>query len=91
LNKEFFKWLRNLLEADHWKFCKHIFNRSGDSCGYAYPKVTMKTISFVLFSCYSVKDWIEQRKKKQLVRRELNRMKPRLQLFGSNGNFNHVN
>jgi hypothetical protein len=51
----------------------------------------MKTISFVFFSCYSLKDWIEQRKKKQLVRRELNRMKPRLQLFGSNGNFNHVN
>ena len=71
LNWEFFKWLGNLIEADHQKFCKHILNRSGDSHAYVYPKVTIKMISLVLIGCYSAKDWIERRKKKQLVRREL--------------------
>jgi hypothetical protein len=47
----------------------------------------MKTISSVLISCYSAKEWIERRKRKQLVRRELYKMKPRLQLFGANVEF----
>ena len=67
LNREFFKWLGNLTEVDYRKFYKHILNRSGDSHVYAYPKVTMKTISLVLIGCHSTKDWIERRKKKQLV------------------------
>jgi hypothetical protein len=45
---------------------------------YAYSKVMMKMISAVLIGCYSVKDWMEQRKRKQLVRRELHNLKPRL-------------
>jgi hypothetical protein len=56
LNREFFKWLGNLTEADHRKFCKHILNRSLESHVYAYLKVTMKTISSVLIGCYSAKD-----------------------------------
>jgi hypothetical protein len=86
-NREFFKWLGNLTEVDHRKFCKHILNRSGESHVYAYPKVTMKTISSMLIGYYNAKDWIEQRKRKQLVRRELHNLKPRLQLFNSNGEF----
>jgi hypothetical protein len=31
LNREFFKWLGNLSEADHNAFAKHILNRSGDN------------------------------------------------------------
>jgi hypothetical protein len=58
---------------------------------YAYPKVTMKTISFVLIGCYSVKDWITRRKRKQLVRKELHNLKPRLQLFNANGKFSCTN
>jgi hypothetical protein len=91
LNREFFKWLGNLTEADHRKFCKHILNRSGDSHVYAYPKVTMKTISSVLIGCYSAKDWIERRKRKQLVWRELQNLKPRLHLFNQNGEFSRSN
>jgi hypothetical protein len=91
LNREFFKWLGNLTEADHRKFCKNILNRSGESHVYAYPKVTMKTISFILIGCYSAKDWIERRKKKQLVRKELYNLKPRLQLFSANGEFSPTN
>jgi hypothetical protein len=87
LNREFFKWLRNLTKVDHRKFCKHILNRSGESHEYAYPKVTMKTISSVFIGCYSAKDWIERRKRKQLVKRELHNQKPRFQLFSANGEF----
>jgi hypothetical protein len=47
----------------------------------------MKTISFVLISCYSAKEWIERCKKKQLVRRELNKLTSTLQLFGANVEF----
>jgi CRISPR/Cas system CSM-associated protein Csm2 small subunit len=91
LNQEFFKWLGNLTEAYHRKFCKHILNRSGESHVYAYPKVTMKTISSVLIGCYNAKDWIEQRKRKQLVQKELHNLKPRLQLFSTNGEFSRTN
>jgi hypothetical protein len=53
-----------------------------------YPKVTMKTISFVMISCYSIKEWIECYKKKQLVKRELNKLKPILYfIFGANEEF----
>jgi hypothetical protein len=47
----------------------------------------MKTISSVLISCYNTKEWIERWKRKQLLRRELNRMRPTLQLFKANGEF----
>jgi hypothetical protein len=47
----------------------------------------MKTISSVLIGCYSAKDWIERRKRKQLVRRELQNLKPALQFFKQNGEF----
>lgn len=47
----------------------------------------MKTISFDLISCYNAKKWVECRKRKQLVRRELNKMKLVLQLFKTNGKF----
>jgi hypothetical protein len=51
----------------------------------------MKMISSMLIGCYSTKDWIEQRKTKQLVRRELHNLKPRLQLFSANGEFSCSN
>jgi hypothetical protein len=54
---------------------------------HAYSKVMMKIISFVIINCYSAKEWIERRKRKQLVKKELNRMKPSFQLFKSNGEF----
>jgi hypothetical protein len=87
LNREFFKWLGNLSEADHRRFCEHLLRRSGDKYTYTYPKVTMKTIHSVLIGCYSAKDWIERRKRKQLVRRELQNLKPSLQFFKQNGEF----
>jgi hypothetical protein len=41
--------------------------------------------------CYNAKDWIERRKRKQLVRRELHNLKPRLQLFSVNREFSRSN
>ena len=90
LNREFFKWLGNLTEADHRRFCEHVLKRSGARHKYTYPKVTMKTISSVLIGCYSAKDWIERRKRKQLVRRELQNLKPNLGFFKQNGQFSHT-
>ena len=87
LNREFFKWLGNLTEADHHRFCEHVLRRSGDSHKYSYPKVTMKTISSVLIGCYSTKDWIEWRKRKQLMCKELQNLKPSLYFFKQNGEF----
>ena len=51
----------------------------------------MKITSSILISYYSAKEWIEWHKRKQFVRRDLNKLKPRLQLFGANGEFNCVN
>jgi hypothetical protein len=45
-----------------------ILNCSSEKHLYAYPKVTMKTISSIVISCYSPKKWIERCKKKQLVK-----------------------
>jgi hypothetical protein len=87
LNREFFKWLGKLSESDHRAFAMYILNCPNDKRPYAYPKVTMKTISSVLISCYSTKEWIERHKRKQLVKRELNRMNSRLQLFKASGEF----
>jgi hypothetical protein len=86
LNREFFKWLGNLSKSDHRAFARHILNCPNVKRPYM-PKVTMKTISSVLISYYNAKEWIESRKRKQLVRREFNRMNPRLQLFKANGEF----
>ena len=62
-------------------------NHSNDKHSYAYSKMMMKTILFVLISCYSIQEWIEHWKRKQLVKKELTKMKPRLQFFKSNGEF----
>jgi hypothetical protein len=88
LNREFFKWLGNLSKAEHQVFVKHILNCLGDNHPYLYPKVTMKTISSVLIICYIAKEWIEQRKKKQLVRTELHKLRPTLGFFKVIGEFN---
>jgi DNA-directed RNA polymerase subunit L len=87
LKSELFKWLGNLFESDHCIFARYILNHPNKKCPNVYPKVTMKTISLNLISCYNAKEWIECLKRKQLLRRELNKMKPVLQLFKANSKF----
>ena len=91
INREFFKFMGNMSTEDHRKLALHLLNRSGENQRHAYPKVTMKKVSLVLESCYSSKGWIERRKRKQLVRKELHKLDPGLNLFNSSGEFRPEN
>lgn len=85
LTREFFKFLGNLSEEDHAKMCKHILNRSGASRRYNYPKVVIRQPSTVVEDCYSVKEWIERRKRKATARMQLHIIRPELGLFVNDG------
>ena len=87
LSREFFKWLGNCDEEDHRKLILHLLNRSGTKRSFPYPKVTIKQPSKVLESCYSAKEWFERRKRKALVKRELNKIRPSLGLLNVAGEF----
>ena len=78
LNREFFKFLGNMTEADHAKMCKHILSQSGPLRTLAWPKVTIKQPSSFLEDTYSEKDWSERRKRKEVARMELNTIRPAL-------------
>ena len=90
LSREYFKWLGNLSLQDLERLAKHLLNQSGEKWKFPYPKVTIKSISFVLESCYNTKDWVERRKKKQLVKRELNNIDPTLGLINANRELIHA-
>ena len=81
LTWEFFKFLGNLSEADHAKLCRHILNRSGPSRKLPHPKVVMKQPTTVVEDCYSVKEWIERRKKKATACFQLHLIRPELGLY----------
>ena len=87
LSHEFFKWLGNCDEEDHMKLILHILGRFGDSRVFWYPKVTVKQTSRVLKDCYSAKEWLERRKRKIIIRRELNKLKPSLGFYNAAGVF----
>ena len=90
LSREYFKWLGNLSLQDLERLAKHLLNQSGEKRKFPYPKVTIKSISSVLESCYSTKDWVERRKRKQLVKRELNNIDPSLGLINADGELIHA-
>ena len=85
LTREFFKFLGNLSEADHAKLCRHILNRSGPSQKLPHLKVVVKQPTTVVEDCYSVKEWIERRKKKATARFQLHLIRPEFGLY-TNGN-----
>ena len=87
LSREFFKWLGNCDEEDHKKLILHVLGRSGENRVFGYRKVTVKQRSKVLEDCYSAKEWLERRKRKIIVRRELNKLKPSLSFFNAAGAF----
>ena len=87
LSREFFKWLGNCNEEDHRKLILHVLGWSGESRVLGYPKVTVKQTSRVLEDCYSAKEWLERRKRKIIVRRELNKLKPSLGFYNTAGAF----
>ena len=81
LTQEFFKFLGNLSEADHAKLCRHILNRSGPSRKLPHPKVVVKQPTTMVKDCYSVKRWIEHRKKKATTHFQLHLIRPELGLY----------
>ena len=82
LTGEFFKFLGNLSETDHAKLCtRHILNRSSPSQKLPHPKVVVKQPTTVVEDCYSVKKWIESKKKKATARFELHLIRPDLGLY----------
>ena len=90
LSREYFKWLGNFSLQDLERLAKHLLNQSGEKRKFPYSKVTIKSISSVLESCYSTKDWVERRKRKQLVKRELNNVDPTLGLINADGELIHA-
>nr|PNR52876.1 hypothetical protein PHYPA_009251 [Physcomitrium patens] len=91
LSREYFKWLGNLSLNDLERLAKHLLNQSREKRKFPYPKVTIKSISSVLESCYSMKDWVERRKRKQLVKKELDNIDPSLGLINAEGDLIHEN
>ena len=91
LSREYFKWLGNLTLKDLERLAKHLFNDSEEKRKFPYPKVTIKAISSVLESCYSTKEWVERRKRKQLVKQELHNIDPTLGLINAEGEVIHRN
>ena len=85
LNREFFKFLGNISEADHAKMCRHMLNRSGPSRRLSYPKVVVKQPTTLLMDCYTYKDWIEHRKRKATARFQLHKLRPDLGIFTADG------
>ena len=85
LSSEYFKWLGNLSLKDLERLARHLLNQSGEKKKFPYPKVTIKSISSVLESCYNMKEWVERRKRKQLVKRELHNIDPSLGLINVEG------
>ena len=81
LTREFFKFLGNLSKADHAKLYRHILNRSGPSRKLPHPKVVVKQPTTVVEDYYSVKEWIEHRKKKATTRFQLHLIRPELGLY----------
>ena len=61
----------------------HILNRLEDKRIYSYPKVTIKGISSALPSCYTAKECIQRRKRKILVKKELNIINHELGFFNA--------
>ena len=81
ISREFFKQLRNTSEADHVKLCSHILNRSGPSREYNHSKVVLKQPTALREDCYSVRDWIERRKRKATTQLQIHKIKPEFGLF----------
>lgn len=83
LTREYFKFLGNLSYEELKKLANHILCRTRGNGKFSYPKVTIKAINSVLESCYTTKEWVERRKRKHLVKRELHAIKPELGLMNA--------
>ena len=81
LTWEFFKFLGNLSKTEHANLCRNILNQSGPSWKLPHPKVVVKQPTTVVEDCYSVKEWIEHRKKKAMARFQFHLIRPEFGLY----------
>ena len=82
ISRDFFRPFRNLSYHNFKRMALHMLNRSGDKRTLSYPKVTIKNITSVLESYYSLKDWVERVKRKK-VKKELHLIDPELNLINA--------
>jgi len=88
ISREFFKWLGNFEEDDFMALLTHLLHRT-KNWDYAYPKVVMKCPTSVLEECYHYKDWVERRKRKHIIRKEIQILHPKsLPFYDKNGGLN---
>ena len=83
LNQEFFKHLGSLSYEELSKLARHLLNQTGGKQTHSYPKVTVKSISSMHDNYYNTKEWVERRKRKNLVITELHNIDPTLSLLNS--------
>ncbi len=86
ISQEFFKWLGNTPESNLKKLALHLLKRMPGR-EHPHPKVTIKKVSGVIVDCYNAKEWLEQNKRKQAIRKYLQFKKPSLGFFNSDGDY----
>ena len=60
-----------------------MLNQTGEKRKQPYPKVTIKSLSSMLDSCYTAGEWSERWKRKHLVKKELHQIDPELGLLNA--------
>ena len=83
LTREFFKHLENLSYDELATLARHMLNQTGKKRKQLYPKVTVKSVSSVLDSCYTSSEWSKRWKQKHLVKKELHQIDPELGLLNA--------
>ena len=82
LMREFFRTLQGLSETDMGKAATHILHvePTAKRC-WAHPKIVFSKPKSLVPSCYTMKEWTENRKKKTTIIQELHKIVPDMNLF----------
>ena len=83
LTHEFFKHLESLSYDELATLAMHMLNQTDEKRKQLYPKVTVKSVSSVLDSCYTAGEWSERWKRKHLMKKELHQIDPELGLMNA--------
>jgi hypothetical protein len=91
LVREFFRSLQGLSETDMGKAASHILHveKTAKRC-WPHPKIVFSKPKNFVPSCYLMKEWAENRKKKTTIRQELSKLLPEKNLFVE-GEFHEAN
>jgi hypothetical protein len=86
LVREFFRSLQGLSENDMEKAATHILHKepTPKRC-WPHPKIIFTKPKTFVPSCYTMKEWAENRKKKATIIEELHKLVPEKQLINKDG------